>query len=108
MLINKRVYQFYFALQHLVGIKYRENNSNTIMTSLTQTMETQPKQNTFLFMINLKEEKDDRKLVNCQMKNKTQRAIEIAKRYYNNNFEYVQLQKRIWLDKKYEQRKEII
>jgi hypothetical protein len=36
---------------------------------------------------------------------KRQRKIEIAKQYYTNNFEYVRLQKRIWLDKKYEQRK---
>ena len=39
---------------------------------------------------------------------KKQRAIEIAKRYYSINFEYVWLQKRIWLDKKYEQRKEVV
>ena len=37
---------------------------------------------------------------------KRQRKNEIAKRYYEKNFEYVRLQKRIWLDKKYEQRKE--
>ena len=39
---------------------------------------------------------------------KKQRKIEIATRYYNNNFEYVRLQKRVWLDRKYEQREEII
>ena len=39
---------------------------------------------------------------------KRERKIEIAKTYYTNNFEYVRLQKRIWLDKKYEQRKEIV
>ena len=37
---------------------------------------------------------------------KQQRTLEITKQYYTNNFEYVRLQKRIWLDKKYEQRKE--
>ena len=35
---------------------------------------------------------------------KAQRKRDIATKYYNNNFEYVRLQKRIWLDKKYEQR----
>ena len=39
---------------------------------------------------------------------KRERKIEIAKTYYTNNFEYVRLQKRIWLDKKYEQHKEIV
>ena len=33
---------------------------------------------------------------------KAQRKRDIATKYYNNNFEYVRLQKRIWLDKKYE------
>ena len=36
------------------------------------------------------------------------RKIETAKQYYKNNYEYVRLQKRIWLDKKYEQQKENI
>ena len=35
---------------------------------------------------------------------KAQRKRDIATKYDNNNFEYVRLQKRIWLDKKYEQR----
>ena len=37
---------------------------------------------------------------------KRERKNAIAKQYYSNNFEYVRLQKRIWLDKKYEQREE--
>ena len=39
---------------------------------------------------------------------KKQRKRDIAKEYYKNNFEYVRLQKRIWLDKRHEQLKEII
>ena len=39
---------------------------------------------------------------------KQQRKLEIAKQYYTNNFEYVRLQRKIWLDKKYEQRKDIV
>ena len=35
---------------------------------------------------------------------KAQRKRDIATTYYNDSFEYVWLQKRIWLDKKYEQR----
>ena len=38
---------------------------------------------------------------------KRQRNIEITKQYYTHNFEYARLQKRIWLDKKYPQRKDI-
>ena len=46
----------------------------------------------------------------CKLSDEEKREvkIEIAKTYYTNNFEYVRLQKRIWLDKKYEQRKEIV
>ena len=39
---------------------------------------------------------------------KRQRKIETAKTYYNDNFEYVRLQKRIWLDNKYKQRQDTI
>ena len=48
------------------------------------------------------------KLVHYQMKKKRQRKIEIAKRCYNNNLEYVRLEKIICLDKTYKQRAETI
>ena len=37
-----------------------------------------------------------------------QRTLETAKRYYNDNFEYVRLHKRIWLDNKYKQQQDTI
>ena len=48
------------------------------------------------------------KTCNLSDEEKRQRKIETAKQYYKNNYEYVRLQKRIWLDKKYEQQKENI
>ena len=48
------------------------------------------------------------KTCNLSEEEKRQRKIETAKQYYKNNYEYVRLQKRIWLDKKYEQQKENI
>ena len=39
---------------------------------------------------------------------KAQRKRAIAKQYYKNNFEYVRLQKRIWLDNRQGQLKEMI
>ena len=39
---------------------------------------------------------------------KAQRKKDIAKEYSKNNFEYVRLQKRIWLDNRHEQLKEMI
>ena len=34
---------------------------------------------------------------------KRQRKLKLAQQYYQHNFDYVRLQKRIWLDKQYEQ-----
>ena len=48
------------------------------------------------------------KTCNLTDEEKRQSKREIAKQYYKNNYEYVRLQKRIWLDKKYEQQKENI
>ena len=48
------------------------------------------------------------KTCNLSDEEKRLRKRETAKQYYKNNYEYVRLQKRIWLDKKYEQQKENI
>lgn len=78
------------------------------MSSPTQTMENTTEVEYISIYDKPKRGRGRPKTCKLSDEEKRQRKIEIAKQYYTNNFEYVRLQKRIWLDKKYEQRKEIV
>lgn len=76
------------------------------MISPTQTMENTTEVEYISIYDKPKRGRGRPKTCKLSDEEKRQRKIEIAKQYYTNNFEYVRLQKRIWLDKKYEQHKE--
>ena len=74
------------------------------MTQPTQTMECTTKVPYISIYDRPKRPRGRPKTCTLTDEEKAQRKRDIATKYYNNNFEYVRLQKRIWLDKKYEQR----
>jgi hypothetical protein len=78
------------------------------MISPTQTMENTTEVEYISIYDKPKRGRGRPKTCKLSDEEKRQRKTEIAKRYYENNFEYVRLQKRIWLDKKYEQRTQIV
>ena len=89
----------------MVAIKYRQNPiSYIIMTQPTQTMECTTEVPYISIYDKPKRPRGRPKTCTLTDEEKAQRKRDIATKYYNNNFEYVRLQKRIWLDKKYEQR----
>ena len=78
------------------------------MISPTQTMENTTEVEYISIYDKPKRGRGRPKTCKLSDEEKRQCKIEIAKQYYTHNFEYVRLQKRIWLDEKYEQRKEIV
>ena len=74
-----------------------------IMIQPTQTMENTTEVPYISIYDRPKRPKGRPKTCTLSDEEKAQRKRDIATTYYNNNFEYVRLQKRIWLDKKYEQ-----
>ena len=85
-----------------------EHDCIIIRISHTQTMENTTEVEYISIYDKPKRGRGRPKTCNLSDEEKRQRKIETAKQYYKNNYEYVRLQKRIWLDKKYEQQKENI
>ena len=89
----------------MITIRYRYNPfSYIIMIQPTQTMECTTEVPYISIYDRPKRPRGRPKTCTLTDEEKAQRKRDIATKYYNNNFEYVRLQKRIWLDKKYEQR----
>ena len=87
----------------MIAIKYRYCPiSYIIMTQPTQTMECTTEVPYISIYDKPKRPRGRPKTCTLTDEEKAQRKRDIATRYYNDNFEYVRLQKRIWLDNKCE------
>ncbi len=90
-------------------IKYRYKQiSDIIMISPTQTMENSTEVEYISIYDRPKRSRGRPKTCTLTDEEKKQRKCETAKKYYNDNFDYVRLQKRIWLDNKHKQRQDTL